>query len=571
MLGRIPIRLFESADVAERVEALLPLCRDPGRFARWRMPGAEEVFEPGDALCRDVLAAQRLARSLALERRPIELARIPAASPLIGALKAAMKRRGRVSVRPATPSPTIALGPEWRDPESRFNSRRRSDFRRAARKAAEFGEVVCEMLSPSADEFHALFDEAIAVEARSWKRAAGTAIACDPAKEGFFRRYLGNACTRGEGRVAFMRIDGRVVAMQLAVEWRGRYWLYKIGYDEAYARCSPGTLLMLHALRDAAERGLAGFELMGDSEAWIADLWTREAHPCVRVRTYPYTLAGLVAGVSDGLAWASGRLRFKDRLREARYALPGWIERHFDGADAPAAARAMKRLKMPVTGAYFHAATAAPAEVATACRQLAEELAGGDARLALKGPALGFDESLIHGIAATGLPLIFDSLTEPQAAPALALAEALAAGASLPARWRRSPADAERLRDGPCRVRLIKGEWADPAGDVADVTEAYLDLARILAGRKATVGVATHDPALAEAALRVLLDAGTPCELEQLRGLPRRRTTAMAMNLGVPVRLYYPFGPGWWPYAIDKALARPYLPLWFLRDWFGPR
>jgi hypothetical protein len=28
--------------------------------------------------------------------------------------------------------------------------------------------------------------------------------------------------------------------MQLAVEWSGRYWLYKIGYDEAYARCSPG-------------------------------------------------------------------------------------------------------------------------------------------------------------------------------------------------------------------------------------------------------------------------------------------------------------------------------------------
>jgi proline dehydrogenase len=32
------------------------------------------------------------------------------------------------------------------------------------------------------------------------------------------------------------------------------------------------------------------------------------------------------------------------------------------------------------------------------------------------------------------------------------------------------------------------------------------------------------------------------------------------------VRLYYPFGPGWWPYAADKALARPYLPLWALRD-----
>jgi CelD/BcsL family acetyltransferase involved in cellulose biosynthesis len=570
MLAGVPIRLFEVVG-ADGVEAALPLCHGPGRFDRWRIAGAAEVFEPGDALCRDALAAARLAQQLAAQPRPIELARIPASSPLIPALQTAMRGRGRVSVRPATASPTIALGPEWRDPQSRFNSRRRSDFRRAARRAEEFGEVRCETLAPTPAEFDALFDEAIAVEARSWKRAAGTAIACDPAKEAFFRRYLGTTCAHGEGRIAFLRIDGRLVAMQLAVEWAGRYWLYKIGYDEAYARCSPGTLLMLHALRVAAERGLTGFELMGDSEAWIADLWTRETHECVRVRTYPYSLVGVVTGLDDGLAWARGRLRLKARLRDARYALPGWIERHFAGDDAPTAARRMKRVGTPVSAAYFHAATAGAPEIAAACRQLARELAGGDALLALKAPALGCDESLVREIAAAGVPLAFDSLTEAHAERTLALAETFAAGVALPARWRRSPADAERLRDGPCRIRLVKGEWADSEADVPDVAEAYLGLARILAGRKAKVAVATHDPQLAKATLRILLESGTPCELEQLRGLPRRRTTAVARKLGVSVRLYYPFGPGWWPYAADKALARPYLPLWVLRDLLGIR
>ena len=136
----------------------------------------------------------------------------------------------------------------------------------------------------------------------------------------------------------------------------------------------------------------------------------------------------------------------------------------------------------------------------------------------------------------------------------------------MPARWRRSAADALRLREGPSRIRLVKGEWADPAGDVLDVAAAYLDLAASLAGRRAAVAVATHDPALAEASLRLLKAAGTPCELEQLRGLPRRRTMTVARRMGVPVRLYYAFGPGWWPYAADKALARPYLPLWAIRD-----
>jgi len=312
MLADVPWRLFEAAG-PDGVEAVLPLCREAGPFARWRMPGAREVFEPLDALCRDADAARHLAQLLVAEGWPLELARIPAGSLLVSALSAALKGRGRISVRPATATPTIALGAEWHEPESRFSSRRRSDFRRAARRAAEFGEARCEMLAPTPDAFDALFDEAVAVEARSWKRAAGTAIACDPAKEAFFRRYLAAACARGEGRVGFLRIDGRVVAMQLAVEWAGRYWLFKIGYDEAYAKCSPGTLLMLHALRDAAGRGLVGFELMGDAEAWIADLWTREVHECVRVRTYPYTVAGAVAWSADALAWVGSRLRRRAR------------------------------------------------------------------------------------------------------------------------------------------------------------------------------------------------------------------------------------------------------------------
>jgi len=569
MLRDVPIKVVQAIGV-DGVEALLPLCRSPGLFSRWRMPGAREVFEPGDAICRDAMAAAKLARRLAAEGRAMELARIPAESPLIPALRAAIKGRGFVSVRLATPSPTIALGPEWQDPESRVSSRRRSDFRRAERRAAEFGAVSYEMLAPSPEAFDALFDEAVAVEAKSWKRAAGTAIACDPAKEAFFRTYLRSACTRGQGRIAVMRIDGKIMAMQLAVEWAGRYWLYKIGHDEAYGRCSPGTLLMLHALRDAVGRGLVGFELMGESEAWIADLWTREARECVRVRTYPLTPQGLGAGAADGLAWALARFeRWSPRawLRDMRYRLPGLIERHVAGEDAASAARSLRRLGSPTTAGYFHRERATPDEIAATYRDLAGRITGREPLLALKAPALGFDEALIGGIAASGVPLVFDSLTEPHAERTLALAEKFAAGTALPARWRRSAGDAQRLRDGPCRIRLVKGEWPDPQGDVADTAEAYLGLVRLLAGRKAVVGIATHDPALAEGALRVLVEAGTPCELEQLRGLPRRRTSAIARKLGVPVRLYYAFGPGWWPYAADKALARPYLPLWALRDW----
>ena len=260
------------------------------------------------------------------------------------------------------------------------------------------------------------------------------------------------------------------------------------------------------------------------------------------------------------------------RLRDARYALPGLVERMVPGEaarDAAAHCARLERRGVATSVGYFGAADATPETVAAANRDLAEALAqeGCGTLLALKAPALGFDIGQVREIAAAGMPLVFDALAEEHAGRTVALAEELTAGVALPARWRRTTADAARLRDGPCRIRLVKGEWADPGGDIADVAAAYLALAASLAGRRATVAVATHDPALAKAALRLLQAAGTPCELEQLRGLPRRRTMAVARRLGAPVRLYYPTGPGWWSYAIDKALARPYLPLWALRDW----
>lgn len=268
----------------------------------------------------------------------------------------------------------------------------------------------------------------------------------------------------------------------------------------------------------------------------------------------------------------SGAIRA--RLRHARYALPNLVERVVPGqgpAEAAARCAALAARGVRTTTGFFGGAGTGPEAVVAANRELARVLAEArsNTMLAVKAPALGFDSEELHRLAAAGVPLVFDALTEPHAAPTVDLAEELGAGIALPARWQRSAADALRLRDGLCRIRLVKGEWVDPAGDVSNVASAYIELASVLAGRWTTVGVATHDPELAELALCTLLDAGTPCELELLRGLPRRRTMEVAKRVGVPVRLYYPFGPGWWPYAIDKALARPYLPAWAFRDMLG--
>ena len=297
----------------EGANALLPLCRNSGFFARWRSMGSLEVFEPIDALYADAAAADALARSLARQRRPVRLDRLPSQSAMVPALKKAMRGRGYVSVRSAVPTPTIELCERWKAPDACFNARRRSDFRRAARKAQEIGSVTYEVQSPEPDSFDRLFDEAVGVELRSWKNAAGSAIGVDPGKEKFFRTFFRSASEEGTFRLAFLRIDGQAVAMQMALERLDRYWLFKIGYNEEFGRCSPGTLLMLHTLAWAAKRELRSYELLGDVEPWITDLWTRESHGCARLRTYPFGLRGGVAFLADSLEWARSRLQARFR------------------------------------------------------------------------------------------------------------------------------------------------------------------------------------------------------------------------------------------------------------------
>ncbi|MGZ8287482.1 MAG: proline dehydrogenase family protein [Allosphingosinicella sp.] len=267
-------------------------------------------------------------------------------------------------------------------------------------------------------------------------------------------------------------------------------------------------------------------------------------------------------------------------LRNARYALPHWIERIVPGPGSRAAARRCRKLNragLAATLGYFQSGDARPDAIVAANVAVAGRLADrvGDVYLSVKAPPLAFDpvhlRTVADAAAAANMSLMFDAHAAKDAGRTLEavsdlLGEFPRTGFALPARWLRSRGDAAAFRDSSARIRLVKGEWADPNWRGQHVESSYLALAARLAGRAAPVAVATHDPGLAERALTILLAAGTPCELEQLRGLPARRTMAVARRLGVPVRVYVPFGPGWWPYALDQALARPYLLSWMITD-----
>jgi CelD/BcsL family acetyltransferase involved in cellulose biosynthesis len=288
-----------------QVIAIAPLVRTRGPVPRLESLGVRELFEPSDFLYASGDALAALADRLARQPLPLQLQRVPDDSPVVGALQRAFRGRGVFHSAPISPCPFIDLDPTWNDPEKHFNSGRRSDFRRARRHAEQMGPVTFEVIAPAPDEVGGLVDEALAVEASSWKGSQGTALARDPVRARFFHRYAAAAAAQGILRLVFMRIAGRAVGMQIAVECARRFWLLKIGYDESVARCSPGNLLMLHTVKYAASRGLLSYEFLGGAAPWTAT-WTRTLRQCTIVRAYPFSAAGMAA-----LSWDTGRWMYR--------------------------------------------------------------------------------------------------------------------------------------------------------------------------------------------------------------------------------------------------------------------
>ena len=123
---------------------------------------------------------------------------------------------------------------------------------------------------------------------------------------------------------------------------------------------------------------------------------------------------------------------------------------------------------------------------------------------------------------------------------------------TLQANLRRSPDDWPRLIEAGLAIRLVKGAYVEPFdlaypyGEETDL--AYVRLAHALANARARLAIATHDAVLRESLLAALGDL----QIEMLLGVRGEDARALVQR-GLPVRLYVPYGTGWFRYWMRRA------------------
>jgi CelD/BcsL family acetyltransferase involved in cellulose biosynthesis len=153
--------------------------------------------------------------------------------------------------------------------EANVRKKKRKEINRLVKRLGEIGDASFETLGRS-DDVEPWIDSFLDLEARGWKGEAGSALAADPAIAEFFRTTIRGAHRHGKLDFHRLDLDGQPIAMLVNFLSSPGGFSFKIAFDEAYSRFSPGVLIERYNLR-----------ILGRDDIQWMDSCASEDHPMI--------------------------------------------------------------------------------------------------------------------------------------------------------------------------------------------------------------------------------------------------------------------------------------------------
>ena len=233
--------------------------------------------EPGGFLYEDEESLYELIEAVMNLKLPLYLKGIRTASPEAAALQKIFRIKGVTKLVTNEYIPWLPVKNDWVNFEKTISSSRRSSLKRLKKIAEREGVIKFEILYPGQQQLNYYLDEVFRIESSGWKKRMGTAMLSNQELGLFFRNYTHKAASLGVLRLFCLSINEMKIAAQIGIEYSNRFWLLKIGYDEKWARLSPGVLLMNEVIRYVFEKKIDAIEFLGSDEPWL-HIWTKHFH-----------------------------------------------------------------------------------------------------------------------------------------------------------------------------------------------------------------------------------------------------------------------------------------------------
>ncbi len=290
-----PLRVLVAREEDGSLSAVLPLVetRCPEFGVRALHSAANVHSSRFDLVAKHPgAAATAFIEHLALDPgwQVLRLMHVPDGAAAWNLLRAAEAAHFPVGTWTSHRSRYLQLPPTVEELRGRLSKNLTSGLRRRRRRLLETGAVSLELFTHG-PELEARLEELFSVEASGWKGREGTAILQDEQTRRFYREVAHAAARAGYLTLYFLRLDGRAIAADLAFTYRGRFLSLKFGYDEQFARFSPGQLLTEDELHEGIGSGLQEFDLLGDDAPW-KEAWADQTRPHHWLYVFPRTRTG---------------------------------------------------------------------------------------------------------------------------------------------------------------------------------------------------------------------------------------------------------------------------------------
>jgi CelD/BcsL family acetyltransferase involved in cellulose biosynthesis len=252
------------------------------------------------------VGAALAARAAAAGQDFAEFSGLPEPSRLVAELGSS-----RLRLLQRSEAPVLDLSRGWDEVyHSKFSSKKRSHHRRRRRQLAELGRVEVEVARTPAELERALEDAFKLHELRWSGRPDGSGFA-SPVGRSFHHASVQALAKLDLPRIVTLKIDGRPVAFHYYLALEGRMYVYRIAFDPAFARFSPGLINTLDAIEVAASEGVTRVEFLGGAERYKVEL-ADHLEPLYQAFGLPGTLKGKAA-----MAARVGGIRVRRRLKRS--------------------------------------------------------------------------------------------------------------------------------------------------------------------------------------------------------------------------------------------------------------